>query len=60
MGVFGMSTDSRDCTPVGKPTFVPVEDSSTPDPTNFKVNKKIIVNDYPIFFVNYPGVKNYE
>lgn len=54
------SSDSRDCTDIPKKGFVPVEGSSTPDPTNFKVMKEITVNGYPIFFVNYPGVKNYE
>ena len=54
------SSDSRDCTERVKTEFVPVENTSTPDPTDFKVNKQIIVNGYPILFVNYPGVKNYE
>ena len=60
MGVYGMSSDSRDCTDTPKKEFVPVEGSSTPDPTDFKVIKKIIANGYPIFLVNYPGVRNYE
>lgn len=55
------SSDSRDCNnPVTKIEFLPVENTSTPDPKNFEIKKQIIVNDYPILFVNYPGVKNYE
>lgn len=34
--------------------------ASTPDPTNFKIKEKFIINGYPIFWVQYPGVENYE
>jgi len=61
MGAFGMSSDSRDCE---QTKIVEVEKivriNSTPDPKDFKVIKRILVNDYPIYWVKYPGVKNYE
>lgn len=34
--------------------------NSTPDPTNFTVVKTKIVNGYPILWVHYPDVQNYE
>ena len=62
MGMFKLfSADSRDCG-CNKPRIVEkiVQVRSTPDPTKFEVKKEIEINGYPIFFVNYPGVKNYE
>jgi len=62
MGVMNLfSSDSRDC---GKgwwnapPETVRV--NSTPDPTNFVIRRKEIVNGYPILVVQYPDVLNYE
>jgi hypothetical protein len=60
------SSDSRDdgggcgwhCSPEPKEKVVRV--NSTPDPTNFEVLERNIVNGYPILLVRYPGVKNYE
>ena len=34
--------------------------NSTPDPTKFTIVKKVIVNGYPILWVYYPDVVNYE
>ena len=59
MGVvnFG-SSDSRDC---GRcPPTQTVRVNSTPDPTNFVIRKKMIVNGYPILVVQYIDVLNYE
>ena len=55
--LFG-SSDSRDCG--YSPPSEGVRVNSTPDPTNFVIRKKIIVNGYPILIVEYPGVLNYE
>ena len=62
MGVFKpFSSDSRDCEKVRVETqYIPIENTSTPDPTNFRVLRKKIVNGFPIYMVRYPGVKNYE
>jgi len=59
MGIncFG-SSDSRDCKPFSMQGVERV--NSTPDPTNFVIRKKIIVNGYPILIVQYPDVLNYE
>ena len=64
MGVFKLfSADSRDCG-CNQPRIVEVEKivrvNSTPDPNNFEVKERITKNGYPIFWVKYPGVKNYE
>jgi hypothetical protein len=62
MGAFGMSSDSRDNNSLyytGK-EWKPIPNTSTPDPTNFEVIKRVVVNGYPIYWVKYPGVKNYE
>ena len=60
MGIFEwFSSDSRDCKSEIL-SNLSVNDISIPDPTNFSVTKKIVVNDYPIFWVNYPDAKNYE
>ncbi len=64
MGVMKLfSSDSRDCG-CNQPRIVEVEKvvrvNSTPDPTNFRIMKRMIINGYPIFKVKYPGVKNYE
>jgi len=57
------SSDSRDCN-CNQTKIVEVEKivrvGSTPDPKNFKVIKRVVVNDYPIYWVKYPGVTNYE
>ncbi len=61
MGVYGMSSDSRDCGQTFNPLAGKVERvNSTPDPKNFKILEKEIINGYPIIMVNYPGVLNYE
>jgi len=64
MGVWApFSSDSRDkCIPAQSEKIIEkiVRINSTPDPNNFKVLNKAIINGYPIFLVNYPGVKNYE
>ena len=63
MGVIKhFSADSRDnC---GKyytgSEWKPIQQTSTPDPTNFKIERKKVVNGFPIFWVKYPGVENYE
>jgi len=62
MGVMKLfSADSRDC---GQGWWnAPSETvrvNSTPDPTNFTVVKTKIVNGYPILWVHYPDVQNYE
>jgi hypothetical protein len=62
LGLF-KSSDSRDrgCRlNVGQGLNEPVRVNSTPDPTNFEVLERNIVNGYPILLVRYPGVKNYE
>jgi len=55
------SSDSRDIQPT---KIVEVEKivrvGSTPDPTNFKIERKMVVNGFPIYWVKYPGVTNYE
>lgn len=38
----------------------PIPNTSTPDPKNFIVKRKQVVNGFPIFWVKYPGVTNYE
>jgi len=40
--------------------YVETRVNSTPDPKNFKIIRKEIINGYPILLINYPGVKNYE
>ena len=58
--LFG-SSDSRDCSGYAFSDPDRVERiNSTPDPTNFTVVKKAITNGYPILWVHYPGVENYE
>ena len=64
MGIncFG-SSDSRDCGGLlvysgDKEKWIPI--NSTPDPTNFVIRKKEVVNGYPIIVVQYPDVLNYE
>ena len=63
MGIncFG-SSDSRDCGGYfsSDPDKKVVRVVSTPDPTNFVIRKKEIVNGYPILVVQYPDVLNYE
>jgi len=54
ISMFG-SSDSRDC---GGNDFVRV--NSTPDPTRFTLVKQRIVNGYPILWVHYSDVENYE
>ena len=58
------SSDSRDCDcsrgyPQPEEVKV-VRVNSTPDPTKFEIVKKIVENHYPILWVRYPDVKNYE
>jgi hypothetical protein len=61
MGVYGMSSDSRDCRQTFNPLAGKVERvNSTPDPTKFVIRKKDIINGYPILVVQYPDVLNYE
>lgn len=59
MGIKYFSSDSRDC---GCPPYSgDVERvNSTPNPRNFTLVKKKIVNGYPILWVHYPDVENYE
>lgn len=61
-GIKFFSADSRDYS--GKSyteqEWVPIPQTSTPDPTDFKVIKRVVVNGYPIYWVKYPGVENYE
>lgn len=64
MGIIKLcSSDSRDnqcnCN-CNKEIVKEVRVNSTPDPTNFTIIKKEIINGYPILLVNYPDVKNYE
>ena len=60
------SSDSRDCglTYNGPPSRDNPIDltqiNSTPDPKKFEIKKRKDVNGYPIFWVKYPGVTNYE
>jgi len=62
MGVYGMSSDGRDCGCTFNPLQELVEKrvNSTPDPTEFEIVRKIKENGYPILWVRYPGVTNYE
>jgi len=60
MGAYGMSSDSRDCGCTFNPLQEPIRVNSTPDPTKFTVVKKTITNGYPILWVHYPDVTNYE
>lgn len=57
------SSDSRDCgcsTPEERAVIKEVRVNSTPDPKDFEVIKRVVVNDYPIYWVKYPSVTNYE
>ena len=58
---FKFSSDSRDCS---ETKIVEIEKivrvGSTPDPKNFNIIKKEIINGYPIYLINYPDVENYE
>ena len=65
MGVIKLfSSDSRDCGSGSfkKPPYeVKVERiQSTPDPYDFEVRETVIINGYPICWVQYPNVDNYE
>ena len=62
MGIKLFSADSRDCGCGGwiQPSTEAELTISTPDPTNFVIRKKEIVNGYPILVVQYPDVMNYE
>jgi len=60
MGVYGMSSDSRDCRTIVRIEEKVVRVNSTPDPTEFEIVRKIRENGYPILWVRYPGVTNYE
>ena len=60
MGIKLFSSDSRDfggCPPYSGEAE---RTNSTPDPTNFTLVRKKIVNGYPILWVHYPDVQNYE
>lgn len=63
MGIKLFSSDSRDCG-CGRFSFQTEEKvvrlNSTPDPTKFEIVKEMIENGYPILWVRYPDVKNYE
>lgn len=66
MGIKLFSSDSRDYGPFkspGVPVIEPptvVRVNSTPDPTRFTIVRKTIENGYPILWVHYPDVENYE
>jgi hypothetical protein len=62
MGAFKpFSSDRRDyCTNDTTTGYISIPNTSTPDPTNFEIKKKITINGYPIFWVQYPDVENYE
>jgi len=64
MGIMPGKWSSYHCNDTGTEKIiekiVEVRVGSTPDPKDFKVIKQIIVNGYPIFWVKYPSVKNYE
>lgn len=60
MGIAPFSSDFRDCSKEDNKKEQSIRLNSTPDPTNFKIIKSIVVNGYPIFWVRYPGVSNYE
>ncbi len=64
MGVFKFfSYDSRDTSQLQATERVIeklVRVNSTPDPTKFKILKKEVINGFPIFLVEYPGVTNFE
>jgi len=55
------SSDSRDC---NQTKIVEVEKiikvNSTPDPTKFEIKWTRVENGFPIYWVIYPGVTNYE
>ena len=60
MGVIKIfSADSRDfADPYKQEKTIIV--NSTPNPRNFTLVRKVIVNGYPILWVHYPDVNNYE
>lgn len=54
------SSDSRDCGQSYQEVEKIVRVNSTPDPTKFNIIRQRVVNGYPILWVHYPDVENYE
>jgi len=61
---FLFSSDSRDCNCPPLPSaYAPLKEirvNSTPDPKDFIIIKHEVINDVPIYLIQYPGVENYE
>ena len=60
MGAIGFFSD-YEYNPCEKTQYVVEKGiNSTPDPTNFVIRHKEIINGYPLLIVQYPDVLNYE